>query len=287
MAALVAARDVADFGGPDFTLADLRDEWSHREFDLATDAVVAQDGSDAIVGYAAVATWGARLAISPDADDDAVGAGLLQWAERRQRETGDQLHRQWIGHANHRDRELLRGAGYELARSYFRMALTLDDIDRSPTVPAGVQLREVDVDHDARALYELDVASFAGSSDYQLESFDAFFDLHLAAHDFDAALSRVATDQDTIAGVILARRWTDEATGFVALLAVDPAHQGRGLGRLLMRSAFAAFAAAGLREAQLGVASDNPRALALYQGLGMQPRSQVDTYERPFNARHG
>lgn len=88
VAALIAVRDVTDFGAPDFTLADLRDEWSHREFDLAADALVARDASDVIVGYAAVAAWGARLAISPDAEDDAIGAGLLQWAERRQRETG-------------------------------------------------------------------------------------------------------------------------------------------------------------------------------------------------------
>ncbi len=45
--------------------------------------------------------------------------------------------------------------------------------------------------------------------------------------------------------------------------------RGRGLGSALLLSAFAAFATAGLREAQLGVASDNPRALdALRSGSG-------------------
>jgi hypothetical protein len=41
------------------------------------------------------------------------------------------------------------------------------------------------------------------------------------------------------------------------------------------------FASAGLREAQLGVASDNPRALRLYERVGMSARFRVDTYQRP------
>jgi len=39
-------------------------------------------------------------------------------------------------------------------------------------------------------------------------------------------------------------------------------------------------AAAGLREAQLGVASDNPRALGLSERCGMTARFSADTYER-------
>lgn len=45
------------------------------------------------------------------------------------------------------------------------------------------------------------------------------------------------------------------------------------------------FAAAGLMEAQLGVASDNPNALRLYERVGMSPRLRFYTYERPLPAR--
>ena len=68
--------------------------------------------------------------------------------------------------------------------------------------------------------------------------------------------------------------------GFVDVLAVHPDHQRRGLGSTLLRNSFAGFAAAGLKEAQLGVASDNPRALALYERVGMHARFQTDVYER-------
>ena len=54
---------------------------------------------------------------------------------------------------------------------------------------------------------------------------------------------------------------------------------------MMLRSAFAAFAEAGLREARLGVASYNPRALHVYERLGMKERFRFDIYERPANRR--
>jgi ribosomal protein S18 acetylase RimI-like enzyme len=80
---------------------------------------------------------------------------------------------------------------------------------------------------------------------------------------------------------VLCRRWAGEGVGFVDLLGVDPNERGRGLGSTLLRCAFASFAAAGLREAQLGVASDNPGALALYERVGMAPRHRADVFEKP------
>ena len=41
------------------------------------------------------------------------------------------------------------------------------------------------------------------------------------------------------------------------------------------------FARAGLREAVLDVASDNPRALHVYESAGMTPRHLVSVFEKP------
>lgn len=65
------------------------------------------------------------------------------------------------------------------------------------------------------------------------------------------------------------------------LLGVHPNHRSRRLGTALLQNAFVHFAAAGLREAQLGVASDNPQALRLYERCGMTPRFRIVTFERP------
>ncbi len=86
--------------------------------------------------------------------------------------------------------------------------------------------------------------------------------------------------EDQPAGFLLSHRWPHEDAGYVGLLAVGPEHRHRGLGRAMLTTAFAGYAAAGLGAAELGVASDNPRALALYEQVGMAPRFQIDSYER-------
>jgi ribosomal protein S18 acetylase RimI-like enzyme len=55
----------------------------------------------------------------------------------------------------------------------------------------------------------------------------------------------------------------------------------QGLGRALLQTAFAQVAAAGLREAQLTVSSENRGGLALYEGVGMTVRFEHDIWERP------
>jgi hypothetical protein len=119
------------------------------------------------------------------------------------------------------------------------------------------------VDADATALHELDALSFSTNADYEPETFAQFQAEHLGAHDLDAALSRVAEGEAGIIGFLLARCWREESVRFIDVLA--------------------AFAAAGLREGQLGVASDNPRALGLYERAGMTPAFRVDAYARPVD----
>jgi len=281
---VLVARDTADIGVPDYTLGDLRDEWRASDFDLGTDAVVGELEDGRVVAYAAARRLGVLAVIAPDQEGRGLGARLLQWAERREREQGRDRHRQWVAATNSRGQMLLRAAGYSCSRSYWRMVRQLDDVAERDLAPVGFNVRSLDVDRDAAALHELDAASFAANPDYEPESFAAFREEHLHAHDLDPELSCVAEHGNEIAGFLLARRSEHEATGYVDILAVHPDAQHRGLGTALLRTAFTRFAAAGLREAQLGVASDNPRALRLYERAGMTPRFRFDTYERPIRA---
>jgi ribosomal protein S18 acetylase RimI-like enzyme len=50
---------------------------------------------------------------------------------------------------------------------------------------------------------------------------------------------------------------------------------------LLLASAFAAFAAAGLPEARLDVSSENGPALRLYERAGMRECNRMDVFEKP------
>ena len=112
--ALITARDIADFGAPDYTLEDLREEWQGAELDLAADTVVVEDAEDSgrLVGYAIVRRAESLVVVAPDREGRGLGRGLLAWAERREAERGRDRHRQRIAAGNDRARELLQAAGY-------------------------------------------------------------------------------------------------------------------------------------------------------------------------------
>jgi len=280
--AVLVARGVADLGAPDDTLEDVLDEWRASDLDLAADARVVEAEDGEIVGYAVVRRPGTLAVVHPDHEGQGIGTRLLEWAERREPERGLERHRQWVAAGNARARTLLTAAGYAVARSHWRLGRSLDDVGAGAPPPPGVRLRTVDAGRDAISMHTLDARSFAGHPGYTAESLREFSEEHLEAHAFDGSLSRIAEEGGDIVGFLLARRRVEEAVGYVDLLAVDPDHQGRGVGTALLASAFAAFASAGLRGARLGVDSDNPRALRVYERAGMKVLFRYDGYERPM-----
>lgn len=279
VATLLAARDTADFGRPDYTLGDLLDDWRSSELDLARDAIVAQAADGTLVGYAVVRRLGTFGAVDPGWERQGVGTALIDWCEHRQRELRWSEHRTVIPAGNARAEALLAARGYTLVRSNWRMSLTLDDLPRVPQ-STGVRMRTLDAGADAAALHRLDEAAFASVAGAERGSLAAFAEEHLQAHDLDESLSRIAERGAEIIGFALTRRWDEERSAFVDLLAVAPREQRRGIGSALLLSVFGAAREAGLREAQLGVSADNPKALKLYERIGMTPRFQLDIYER-------
>jgi mycothiol synthase len=279
---VLRARDMADFGAPDFTLEDLLDQWRADEFDVASDAVLAVDAEGVVIGYATLRRSGpgALAVVDPGREGEGVGTALLAWSEQRARDAGEAVHRQWTAAPNTRAHELLERAGYRQVRSYWRMGRKLEPGLSRPREPPGLRISPVALDADARALHAAYEAAFAANADHTPEEFGVFRAHHLAAHDFDPELSNVARREGRIVGFVLCRRWRDEGVGFVDLLGVDPSEHGRGLGSMLLRRTFAAFAEVGLHEAQLGVASDNPAALALYERVGMAVRHRADVFEK-------
>jgi mycothiol synthase len=277
---VLLARDIADLGVADHTLDELHDEWRETGFDLASDALVAETETGAIVGYAAVITPGIHAAVAPKHEGQGIGIRLLKWGEQRDRERGRDRHRQWLAMNNTRGRALLLAAGYQRARSYWRLACVLDDLATAVAPPPGIRLRPVDVETDAITVHALNETSFSANADYRPEAITTFVERHLSARDFDAKLSCVAEDSGVAIGFLLACRLPDEGIGFVDLLGVHPDYRRRGAATAMLTATSEAFASAGLRDAELGVASDNPHALRLYERCGMKPRFQFDSYER-------
>lgn len=278
--AVLTARDTADLGLPDYTLEDLRGQWQDTEFELSADARVAEQESGPILAYAQVDHHGAIVAVSPEHEGKGAGTMLREWVESRERELGRPHHGQPVASTNMRGQQLLAAAGYEVIRSYFRMAIPLKSAPLSIEPPPGVVLRAVDPERDVPTIHAIDDRSFADAADYRPETIEAFRQRHLALHDFDAEASLLACRGEQPVGFLLGRRWRQESVGFVNILGVDPAEQGAGTGTALICRAFAIWAAAGLGHAELGVSSQNVGARRLYERLGMAPRFQIDVWQR-------
>ena len=81
-------------------------------------------------------------------------------------------------------------------------------------------------------------------------------------------LSRVATDGSTIVGAALCGH--DGRRGYIYHLAVDPAYQGRQLGKRLVEECLAGLRRAGLERANILVAKDNPRGRDFWRRTGWE-----------------
>jgi N-acetylglutamate synthase len=81
-------------------------------------------------------------------------------------------------------------------------------------------------------------------------------------------LSRVATDGSLVIGVALCAH--DGRRGHVYHLAVDPAYQGRGLGRRLLDECLEGLRRAGLERVIIMVANDNPRGREFWKRYGWE-----------------
>jgi mycothiol synthase len=262
---LVIAGDIEEIGEADYSLGDLQDEW--RELDLAKDTLIVEDDHGAIVGCAHFRASDLLGQVDPRRHGEGFGSAILAWAHARATDRGATNVRQGVGDKGHASRALLEANGYAKVRSFWRMVRETDpgetaDEDGLRPVQAG----------DASALHAITNRAFAGDGSYEPKSAEEWTRREFNGHDIDHDLSRTAPGK----GYALVRTW-EQDTLYVPLLAVDPDHQGHGLGARLLA---AVFAAAGGRTVTLNVASDNPSAVKLYERVGMRQSWRVDDYQK-------
>jgi mycothiol synthase len=153
-------------------------------------------------------------------------------------------------------------------------------------VPDGVAIRPLRVDHDEDAVLAVNNRAFAWHPEQSGWTRAAVAEIE-AEPWFDA--DGVLLAWDTASGDLLGFHWTkvhdvaagaDEPLGEVYVVGVDPAAQGRGLGRALTLAGLHHLADRGLRTTILYVEGDNAAAIATYRGLGFE-RDAVDvSYQR-------
>jgi ribosomal protein S18 acetylase RimI-like enzyme len=262
--AVVHARELADVGRPDWTLADARAALAKP----GADGVVVTDDTDAVVAFGLLNGIDATVAVHPSAEGKGIGTLLRGEVERR---ASGPVLRQEVMSANEGAVGLLTTAGYEHEQHYWRMERELSPDEPGPAWPPGVGARALERDGDDRAVYELIAGAMReipGNTERSFEEWSARALTDALAPD----LSTVAGD---MAGVALCQRHPG-GEGYVDYVAVARDWRGRGLGRALLQESFRRFAAEGMTWAVLWVNGANESATRLYRGVGMEVAFSAD-----------
>jgi mycothiol synthase len=281
---LIVLCDIAEIGEPDYTIDDVQE-------DLARTTLrgwVARDADGGLQGYCWVEKRSNHKVIIGDVlirpgGDLALAQRLLEQVREaaRQIDPGLALH-MWGMATNRSKTGLLEAAGAKVVRHFWRMGIDLPD-SPAPVVPAasaGVEVRVADRgEADLRAVHAVIDAAFLDHFGNQSSSYEEWAPGHTTGVWGDFSLWWLATVDGEPAAAQIAGRYPDEG-GHIADLGTLRAYRGRGLGRLLLLSAFAEFHRRGDRRVRLGVDASNPTgAVALYESVGMRKQLEHTVYE--------
>ncbi|NHN55502.1 mycothiol synthase [Calidifontibacter sp. DB0510] len=176
-------------------------------------------------------------------------------------------------------RALAAKAGLQPVRTL--LVLSRRDVPaiEDPVAPEGFSVRPF-TEADADDWLAVNARAFAHHPE-QGRLTRADLDQRIAQPWFDPAGLLLVRDDAT--GALAASHWTKVAdpgsgVGEVYVVAVDPAYQGRGLGRFVTRIGLAHLRDRGVREIELYVEGDNAPALATYRREGFTERERHVMY---------
>ncbi|MEU6717177.1 GNAT family N-acetyltransferase [Nonomuraea sp. NPDC046802] len=290
---LISTYERAVLGAPDTTPEDVADELAEPGFDRDKDGWVvrAQDGR--LDGWAWA--WAAGdgdlievdVIVRPGAGD--LAEKLWPLVSGRARELGAErghdavtLH---VGlyRADQGKQALAKGWGFEPGTSFHRMRIDFDGPVEPPAVPAGLTLHGGESEEVRREAHRVHQEGFAEHFGFAAIDYDLWYERRQALSATDWSQLVLARIDGRPAAVVIGNNQfvSDQDCGYVATLAVLPRLRGRGLGRFLLRHAFAADAARGRKGTILHVDSGNTTpALSLYESAGMRPVMAIDVWRR-------
>jgi ribosomal protein S18 acetylase RimI-like enzyme len=271
---VLLARDVADFGYPDFTIEDLHADWATPGLELERDARVVEHGGE-IVASSLLLGDDALIYVHPDACGRGLGTALREHAEERALERGTAVLRQFIPMGNKAAAPLLLDAGYWPVQHYLRMRIDLEDAPRR----ADGATRAFDRDHDEIAVHALVQECLSEVEGFNAEPLEVWRRQRIEKKRWDPALWLVLEDGEGLVGAALGERW-DDGLGYVAQFGVAPRARGNGHGRTLLLALFEAFRADGLRRVELSVHGANRGAARLYESVGMTASWEAQRWEK-------
>ncbi|MFI6513209.1 GNAT family N-acetyltransferase [Streptosporangium sp. NPDC050855] len=290
---LISLCDVQVIGKADMTLDDVADQLNDPSFDLGTDGLLVHDATGRLTGWA----WAWRKGAGDNVDIDVVVhpaapelTGPL-WdtvTERARRITAGLGHdRAVVDIALYREdgakRAVAAARGFGAATTFVRLRADHTAPVRHPALPAGVTVHDGLTEEVRRQAHAVEQAGFAEHFGFAPKGYDEWYDELASSASTDwSQLALARLDGEPVAMLLGTDAFLgDENCGYVRRLAVRPGFRGRGLGRFMLRRAFAEDAGRGRAGTYLHVDANNGTpALGLYLSVGMRQVLAIDVWRR-------
>jgi len=306
LATLLAAAEAVDEFGEHYDEDDVREHFMADTIDLEHDTRVAvRNGTivacGAVVGQVVMrevhTVWCSGV-VDPGHRRQGIGRELLTWQLAR----AEELHRARFGGApaslgidigEHHEgrRALARELGLEPVRHWFEMNRTLDGAVPDVVAPDGITIEPFawDRDDEVRRAHNVAFRGHYGSTERTPQEWKSWF---TGSKAFRPDLSVLALDhQGDVGGYALAYVYVADnvASGrnevFLGQIGTLPSCRSTGAGRALLAAALAAWKAAGIDAASLGVDSENGTgALGLYERAGFAVTKRSSSWARQLGA---
>jgi mycothiol synthase len=246
----------------------------------AVEHILAYAGGD-LAGYLQVddgaGTGSAELVVAPAYRRHGIGSDLL-----RQLPVGTRI---WA-HGDLEAAERFAAANrLEVVRELWVLGRRFDEAGplEEPVLPDGLVARPFQPGRDEDEWLRVNAAAFAHHAE-QGRMTRADLDARMAEDWFDPA-GLILVVPETDPATVAASHWTkrhSRSVGEVYVVAVDPAYQGKGLGRPVTLLGLEYLRDPGVEDVILYVDGDNPAALKVYRGLGFTTRSVDRMFARPL-----
>jgi mycothiol synthase len=290
MARLVQAVDQHDDRVVEPIRTHLEDEWANPLFHAADDTALAFADDGTLVAVAIC--WGiepaakveAWINVHPAHRGHGLGTWSVRWAELRTRRylTPGSWTLLRPSVSSEAGRAFLESLGFRHVRTFWHMSRPLDGTEVSGTPPNGVTIRPYR-EGDGRAMHHVLESAFEGQFGFDPMPYDAWEAVALRSPSTKLSLIFLAASAGDPVAALIAGFVEDES--WVYELGVRTGHRGLGIGRALLRRAFAELAAMGRTSVKLSVDGENESgATRLYEREGMKRGRSWQVYEKRIDA---
>ncbi|GLZ79021.1 putative acetyltransferase, GNAT [Actinorhabdospora filicis] len=271
--ALADARERHFHGLPHADPGDVAATFARPALDPATRTLLVH-GPDGDLAAWAWAERRGEIHVHPAHTGHGLGTALLDWAEGL---TAPGRFVQSVTDADTAAVEILTARGYTRLATAWLLEIGLDGGVDVPEVPGGVTVRPF-ADGDGPGAHTLMEDAFAAFQPRR-KDYAEWAEGTVARETFAPWASPIAFENGEPVGAVVSLDVPGSGEGYIERVAVREDRRGRGIARLLLRHAFAAFAARGLSACTLWTHSETG-ALALYERVGMRVRRSATVHAR-------